>query len=276
MPWFPDFVSAVELARRQTRAAGHADPAAQYLTALEAGDSDVLETIWPGEVVVYDPLAGVIRGHKQLRDFIRRNQAWEAKSLLKTERVSSTRAGDRAVVELLAHLAEDGREVLFPLAVVAESPDDRKVVFRTYCSHIPLERRHYVRSPILEPAMSIPGDVVGRYLAALEAGDTEAIVSTFAPDGYFREPPGPDYSHRGTKELRSFFFRCFSAGGGLSLEQCASTDDGLTCAMEYNLVRWGSHDVLPQAGVAIFERGGDGLLAAVRMYDDVQAPYDAA
>ena len=276
MPWFPDFVSAVELARRQTRAAGRADPATQYLTALEAGDSEVLETIWPGEVVVYDPLAGVIRGHKQLRDFIRRNQAWEAKSLLKTERVASTRAGDRAVVELVAHLAEDGREVLFPLAVVAESPDDRRVVFRTYCSHIPLEGRHYVRSPILEPARSIPGDVVGRYLAALESGDTEAIVSTFAPDGYFREPPGPDYSHRGNEQLRSYFSRCFSAGGGLSLEQCASTDDGVTCAMEYNLVRWGSHEVLPQAGVAIFERGGDGLLAAVRMYDDVQAPYDAA
>jgi hypothetical protein len=26
MPWFPDFVSAAELARRQTRAAGQADP----------------------------------------------------------------------------------------------------------------------------------------------------------------------------------------------------------------------------------------------------------
>ena len=26
MPWFPDFVGAVELARQQTRAAGQADP----------------------------------------------------------------------------------------------------------------------------------------------------------------------------------------------------------------------------------------------------------
>ena len=31
-----------------------------------------------------------------------------------------------------------------------------------------------------------------RYQAALGAGDAEAIVSTFAPDGYFREPISPD------------------------------------------------------------------------------------
>ena len=35
MPWFPDFASAVELARRQTRAAGLADPVGQYFAALK-------------------------------------------------------------------------------------------------------------------------------------------------------------------------------------------------------------------------------------------------
>jgi len=34
MPWFPDFAGAVELARKQTRAAGQADPVGQYFTAL--------------------------------------------------------------------------------------------------------------------------------------------------------------------------------------------------------------------------------------------------
>ena len=41
MPWFPDFFSAVELARRQTRAAGLADPVGQYFGALENGDARV-------------------------------------------------------------------------------------------------------------------------------------------------------------------------------------------------------------------------------------------
>jgi hypothetical protein len=62
MPWFPDFVGAVELARRQSRAAGQADPVGQYVTALNQGDTRVLEAAWPGHVVVYDPHAGEVRG----------------------------------------------------------------------------------------------------------------------------------------------------------------------------------------------------------------------
>jgi len=31
--------------------------------------------VWPGEVVVYDPRAGQIRGHKQLRRFVSQNQS---------------------------------------------------------------------------------------------------------------------------------------------------------------------------------------------------------
>ena len=44
MPWFPDFASAVELARRADRAAGQADPVGQYFAALNKGDTHALET----------------------------------------------------------------------------------------------------------------------------------------------------------------------------------------------------------------------------------------
>jgi ketosteroid isomerase-like protein len=272
MPWFPDFTSAVELARRQAQAAGHADPVAQYFTALNEGDTHVLETVWPGEVVVYDPRAGEVRGHKKLREFVSRNQSFFAERHARTETVASTVVGGRAVVELLAHLIHDGREVAWPVAVVAESPNDRSVVFRTYCSQWPVDGRRHLRPPILKPGATQPGDVVGRYQAALDAGDTDAVVGTFEPDGYYREPIGPHNAHRGTPELRSFFTTCFSAGGGIRLEQCAVTDDGVRCALEYNCVRWGSHDIPPQAGIGIYERGPDGLLAAARVYDDVEAP----
>ena len=76
MPWFPDFVSAVELARQQKRAAGRADPVGQYFAALNSGDIHAFETVWPGEVVVHDPRAGEVRGHRQLRHFVSRNQHW--------------------------------------------------------------------------------------------------------------------------------------------------------------------------------------------------------
>ena len=181
-------------------------------------------------------------------------------------------AGGRAVVELVAYLDHDGRELAWPVAVVAESPDDRSVVFRTYCSQWPVDGQRHVRPPILKSGDARPGDVVGRYQAALAAGDTEAIVSTFAQDGYFRGPFGPHDAYCGAAALRSFFTGCFSAGGGIGLEHCAVTDDGVRCALEYNCVRWGRYDLPPQAGIGVYERGPGGLLAAARVYDDVEPP----
>ena len=272
MPWFPDFVSAVELARKQTRAAGQADPVGQFFAALNRGDSHGLEAAWPGEVVVYDPRAGEVRGHRHLRHFVSQNQAWMADHHARVETVASTSADGRAVVELLAHLDSDGQHLAWPVAVVAESPDELSVVFRTYCSQWPVDGRRHLRPPILKPGPARPGDVVGRYQAALEAGDADALVSTFEPDGYYREPLGTHPAHSGTAELRTFFAGRFSAGGGIELEHCVVTDDGVRCALEYNCVRWGSHELAPQAGLGVYERGPDGLLAAARVYDDIEPP----
>ncbi len=274
MPWFPDYVSAWELARRATRSAGQADPVREYLTALNRGDTHSLETAWPGEVVVHDPRAGEVRGHRPLRQLVKRSQSLLAEHHARIETVATTVVAGRAVVELLAHLAYDGREVAWPVAIVAESPDDRSVVFRSYFSQQPTFGQHHLRPPILTSGPARPGDVVGRYQAALAAGDTEAVLSTFSPDGYYREPTGPQYTHRGSAELRSFFRACFKAGGGIGVEPCAVTDDGVRCAVEYNCVRWGGHHLPPQAGVGVYERSPDGLLAAARVYDDVEAPRE--
>jgi limonene-1,2-epoxide hydrolase len=276
MPWFPDFVSAVELARRQTRAAGQADPVAEYVVSLNRGDTRALETVWPVEVVVHDPRAGEVRGHRHLRTFLRESKVWLAERHARTETIASTLVGNRVVVELVAHLVGVGDgELAWPVAVVSESPDDRSVVFRSYFSRWAVSGNHHVRPPILEPSDDAhPADVVGRYHAALDEGDTEAILGTFAATGYFREPVGPTSTHRGTDELRSFFDECFGAGGGIGLQHCAVTDDGVRCALEYNCTRWGSHDLAPQAGLGVYERSPDGLLAAARIYDDVEPPFE--
>ncbi|HTT51484.1 MAG TPA: nuclear transport factor 2 family protein [Streptosporangiaceae bacterium] len=246
----------------------------QYLTALNTGDTHALEDVWPGEVVVHDPRAGEIRGHRQLHRFVSRNLSWLGGLQARTETVASTVIAGRAVVELLAHLVQDGRDVAWPVTVVAESPDDWSVVFRTYCSQWPVAGHREIRPAILKPGPAQPGDVAGRYEAALAAGDTDAIVGTFAPDGYFQEPLGFHQTHRGRGELRPFFTRMFSAGGGIGRQSCVLTDDGVRCAVEYNFVRWGRHDLPPQAGISVYERSPGGLLAAAREYQDVEPPAE--
>ena len=105
----------------------------------------------PPRVVVSDPRSGEVRGHKRLREFVSRSQFLLTERHARTETVASTVVGGRAVVELLVHLVGDKGEVAWPVAVVAESPDDRSVVFRNYFSQLPVLGRRDVRPPILEP-----------------------------------------------------------------------------------------------------------------------------
>jgi hypothetical protein len=103
---------------------------------------------------------------------------------------------------------------------------------------------------------------VERVVGVLAAGDAAAVVACFAPDGYLRESIGPPH-----RELAAYFGDRLGPGG-IDLRPCAVTDDGTRCAVEYNCVR---RDLPPQAGIAVFERTGDHLLAAVREYDDLDA-----
>jgi hypothetical protein len=57
--------------------------------------------------------------------------------------------------------------------------------------------------------------------------------------------------------------------GGIGIEHATVTDDGTTCAIEFNAVRFGKRALTPQAGLAIYERGPTGRLRAARIYDDV-------
>jgi hypothetical protein len=87
--------------------------------------------------------------------------------------------------------------------------------------------------------------------------------------------PGAQRTRRrapGRRRTARLLRRAVQRGRGIGLQHCAVTDDGMRCAVESNFIRWGSHDLPPQAGIGVYERGPGGLLAASRIYDDVQAP----
>ena len=114
--------------------------------------------------------------------------------------------------------------------------------------------------------------MIAEYQRALSAGDVDAVVAAFEPDGYAREPAGAQHIHAGTDGLRAFYALLFSNGGGIPLEHCALIDDKRACALEYNVARWGQTELPPKAGVAVYVRAHSGKLAAARIYDDVEPP----
>jgi hypothetical protein len=181
------------------------------------------------------------------------------------------------VEEVVLHLRGDGGSVDLPVAIAADKSGDRLIELRVYYSSWPLTGRHSNRPPVLQPSAKLSEpDFASSYQGALAAGDADAIVGMFEPDGYAREPAGIDYVHRGPDGLREFYESLFSNGGGIPLEHCSVIQNERACALEYNVVRWGTTELLPpEAGIAVYVRGEGGKLAAARIYDDVDPPIDS-
>jgi hypothetical protein len=246
------------------------DPAESYLGQLIAGDRAALLTEFSGEPAVDDPLGGRVRGGEAFARFVAERHAWLRERSARLSLRRTTRGADRTVVEAVLDLREGERAIEFPIAVVADrAPDGRARAVRVYHSSWPLEGKHRVRAPLLpaDPTLRLSG-AVAAYQRALAAGDLEGILATFEPDGYFREPSGGAYVHRGPAELRAFMTKILGAGG-IGLEHATLTDDGVVAAIEFNAVGFGPRRLTPQAGLAVYERGPGGRLAAARIYDDV-------
>jgi hypothetical protein len=276
MAWHTEYGQALHQSAHLSTVAGlHASLDAAR-DVLLAGDPVGLLEAFPDGVRIDDQRVGRVEGRAALEDYCRSSSAWMAERQARGRLIASTAGASRVVGEFELELVEGDRAFALPVAVVVEpDPTARSVWVRVYHSQWPLLGHHLVRSPLLEKDSAVrESDVVGDYQRALAAGDAEAIVRTFEPDGCFREPAGDAYRVCGTEALAPFFARFFSAGGGIILEHCTVTEDGTRTALEFNAVRWGGVDLPPQAGVAVYERGPTGRIAAARIYDDVEGPVE--
>jgi hypothetical protein len=248
--------------------------AVPYFDGLMAAEHDALVKSFAGEPEVHDPVRGRIKGARAFEAFVTETSAWLAHRNVSVEDVDYVITERRGFEEVVLHLdAETGR-VDLPVAIVADHRSDGRIdELRIYSSGWPLTGRHANRPPLLQRDPELrASDVVAEYQRALAAGDVDAIVATFQPDGYAREPAGGEYIHRGLGGLRAFYELLFSNDGGIPLEHCAVVDNGRACALEYNVVRWGKTGLPPQGGVAVYVRGRSGRLAAARIYDDTEPP----
>jgi limonene-1,2-epoxide hydrolase len=199
-----------------------------------------------------------------------------AESNVTVEDIDSILTPERAIDELMLHLDGEAGPIDLPMSLAADlGPDAHVTELRIYFSRWPLSGVRGVRPPLLQPDPKLQApDIVGEYHRALAAGDVDAVVEAFEPEGYVREPSGGAATHRGTNELRAFYELLIFDRGVMPFELCAVADDGRACALEYNMAARGQPESAPGAGIAVHVRGDGGKLAAVRSYDDVHPPLD--
>ena len=276
MPWLPELFSAPALAQLEEQRR-HKLATVPFFDGFMAGEIDALVESFAGEPELHDPVRGRIRGARAFEAFVTEMNEWLSRRNVSVEDVEHVAADRHGFDEVVLHLDGETERVDLPVATVADRRSDRRIEeLRMYYSTWPLTGRHANRPPLLQPDPELhESDVVAEYQRALAAGDVDAIVAAFELDGYAREPAGA-HVHSGSEGLRAFYEHLFSNGGGIPLQHCAVIDDGRACALEYNVVRWGRTELLPQAGVAVYVRGESGKLAAARIYDDTDPPLPAA
>jgi len=248
-------------------------PIARYVPLLIAGDEQGLRDLFTGAPRVNDPRLGWVEDAR-FGEFVSNSHRDLADRGATVEHLVTTATGSGAVEECLLNLVRLGSEVSLPVAIASDMAEDSLLdSIRVYHSMWPLVGFHLVRNPVL-PAVAavVLPDVVGRYHDCLARGDVSGILEQFAPGGELREANSPEALHRGAEALDRFFTVLFARGGAPVLEQCAVADDGTSCALEYLVTGHGRWLGPPQAAASVFERADTGLLAAVRMYDDIEGP----
>jgi SnoaL-like domain len=273
MPWVPELFSAPVLQDLRDKRRRDRLVAVPFFDGLMAEEPDALVESFAGEPELYDPVRGRVKGTRAFEEFTYATNAWLRQHNVSVEDVEHVILEGCGFEEVVLHLDGDTGPVDLPVAIVADRRSDGRIgELRIYYSSRPLTGRHANRPPLLQPDPELrESDVVAEYQGALAAGDVDAMVAAFEPDGYARGPTGDRGVHSGPEGLRAFYEPLFS-GGGVALENCALVDDGRACALEYNVVRWGKAQLAPQAGVAVYVTGPSGKLAAARVYDDADPP----
>ena len=279
MPWLPELFSAPLVERIQRQAADErAVNPVPYFAGVQSGETEALLRSFAGEPELHHPVRGRVRGRRAFERFIADTSRWLTASNVAADDVERLITPSRTIEETVLTLDGPNGRTELPVAVVGDRDDDARITeLRLYYGTWPFTGRHANRPPVLQPEPDLlePG-ILTEYLRALAAGDVQATVATFEPDAYLREPAGGKHVHQGRDQLVALYELFFSNGGGIRLEHCALTDDGTSCALEYNVVRWGRTELLPpQAGFAVYVRGSSGKLAKVRVYDDADPPVRA-
>jgi hypothetical protein len=224
-------------------------------------------------VAVDDPVSGRFDGSGAVERYREASREWLAPAEIHATSIGSAVGDRRAVGEFEVAATTDDRTVVLPLACLVDATGPDGPTARVYLSEWVHNGRRVRRGPLLDadPAAR-PDGIVGRYWAALGAGDAPGCVACYEPDGALQGGGGPAFAVRGTASLSDAYAGAL-ARGGIVLEPVTLTVDGARIGAEFTLRSWGGAP-LHQAGLSVYTLGATGRLAWNRVYDDVAPPAD--
>jgi hypothetical protein len=240
---------------------------------LEKGDAGRLLSIFEGEPSIDTPLDGEVRGAEAFSAFVKRQGDWLTERKARIRVINSIHAPERVVIEFVTDLVDGTRAISLPIALVADTGEEKVTGIRICHSTYPLYGEHMTRKPMLEPRRDLrEPEVIREYMRGLAGRDSGPVLSLFAPGAYVREPSGDEYKHQGEEALKAFYDSALRSGG-IPLKHCTATFDGKTFAVEFTVDRWGETRLENQAGMAVYQLTDDARkIEAVRIYDDVTPP----
>lgn len=243
-----------------------------FLQALASGDVSIALQSFAGNPDVDDPILGRHVGEDRLA---RLAEHWRQREGLRAEEIKPlhlTETEDAALLEFAAPLAP----VLHPEKPVL----DGAVVFtrtangfgsvRIYFATAGFLGHHVVRGRLLadEEESHRYCAPVEHYQSALRESRLEDLLDQLSPAARVRGGDSP--TAKGTDEVRAFFTGMFhTGGGGFHLEHAGVFQDEQSVVLEFTATRWGTHQIAPQSGVAVYTVGADDLISDIRIYDEI-------
>jgi hypothetical protein len=244
-----------------------------FFPALLSDSQEELGKRLGSRAKIYAPIVGAAAGAVEVSRRLKELAAWLSDHSAAFSAASTVVGVDRDVTEGTLSMRVNEQHIELPVALIMERRKAREVDLRIYHATLPLKCSQAAR-PARGPSEKDPAVPahVAEHLALIRLGDVDALVAGFETDGSVRDGTGKVHA-RTSGSMHAFYVKLLQSGPAANDWQpvvISVVDDGRTCAVEYETSKLRGGEIAPKEGAMIFERGANGLLTSVRIYDEAE------